>query len=130
VLTREGSQAPHLRAYDFARQGYQPGLDYVLEGAYDTLVVSPDRTKLLGIQYLTDRTHFHWFDAERAALQAAIDRALPGTTNVVTSSSDDSRRHIIRASADRVPGTYYFLDHPKLVAGSFFVAAVLVHRRE
>ena len=110
VLTREGNQPQHLRAYDVAQRAFRPGLNYVLEGGYDTLLMSPDRTKLLGLQYLTDRIHVHWFDEERASLQAKIDAALPGTANTIFSSSDDSRRHVIRSSSDRVPGIYYLLD--------------------
>jgi len=110
VLTREGSQPQHLRAYDVFKRVFVPGLNYVLEGGYDTLIMSPDRTKLLGLQYLTDRMCVHWFDADRAKLQEQIDRALPDTTNSIFSSSDNGRRHIIRASSDLVPGVYYILN--------------------
>jgi dipeptidyl aminopeptidase/acylaminoacyl peptidase len=115
VLTRDGSQPQHLRAYDVSHRAFQPDLDYVVEGTFESIVQSPDRTKLLGVYYSTDRLRVHWFDAERAALQAAIDGALPDTINRSSSVSDDGRIRVITATSDRVPANYYVLnlDNPK-----------------
>jgi dipeptidyl aminopeptidase/acylaminoacyl peptidase len=115
VLTRDDSQRRHLRAYYVPDRAFRPDLDYVLEGAYDSIVLSPDRTKLLGVYYTTDRTMVHWFDADRANLQAKIDGALPDTLNRSNSVSDDSQLRVIFSTSDRAPGTYYLLnlDNPK-----------------
>ena len=110
VLTREGSQAPHLRAYYVPKRAFLPAPDYVVEGQFDSLIMTQDRTKLLGINYTTDLPHVHWFDAGRAQLQAKIDGALPGTYNRITSSSNDEQLHVIAATSDRQPGVYYVLN--------------------
>ena len=44
----------------------------------------------------------------------------------VTHSRGQAVRYTVIITGLTTVGTYYFLDHPKLVAGSFFVAAVLV----
>ena len=110
VLTRDGSQPSHLRAYDVPHRAFLPAPDFVINGTYDTIVMSPDRSKLLGVYFTTDRPHVHWFDAERASLQAKIDAALPDTFNRVNSSSDDGQLRIIVSSSDRQPGIYYVLN--------------------
>ena len=110
VLVRDGGVYPHLRAYDVPKRAFRPDLDYVVEGTYDTIVMSPDRAKLLGVYYTTDRPHVHWFDAERARLQAKVDGALPDTFNSIYSSSDDGQLRIIVSSSDRQPGVYYVLN--------------------
>src|ERR1019366_1240410 len=107
LLTRDGSQPPHLRAYFVPSRSFLPEPNYVLEGGYDNLVMSQDRTKLLGIYATTDRTRAHWFDSARAKLQAKIDAALPDTVNRVVSSSADEQLHVIASASDRVPGVYY-----------------------
>ena len=110
LLTRDGSQPPHLRAYFVPSRSFLPEPNYVLEGGYDNLVMSQDRTKLLGIYATTDRTRAHWFDSARAKLQAKIDAALPDTVNRVVSSSADEQLHVIASASDRVPGVYYLLN--------------------
>ena len=110
VLTREGSQSPHLRAYSVPKRAFLPEPDYVVEGEFSSLIMTQDKTKLLGVNYTTDLPHVHWFDDGRARLQAKIDGALPGTFNRITSSSDDEQLHVIAASSDRQPGVYYVLN--------------------
>lgn len=110
VLIRDGGKYPHLRAYDVPQRAFRPGLDYVIEGTYDSIVMSPDRAKLLGVYYITDLPHVHWFDADRERLQAKVDGALPDMFNRIGSSSDDGQLRIIVSSSDRQPGVYYVLN--------------------
>ena len=62
------------------------------------LVYAPGRRKVVGVRYsAADQRVLFWdFDAQR--LQARIDRAIPGRTNVIHSSSDDGRWHIVQSS--------------------------------
>jgi dienelactone hydrolase len=110
VLTRTGSEPSHLRAYSVANRAFLPEPDYVIPSGFESLVMSQDRTRLLGVYYLTDRTHVHWFDPARAKLQAKIDAALPDTSNRIISSSDDEQLHVIVSTSDRNPGVYYVLN--------------------
>ena len=110
VITRTGNEPSHLRAYSVVNRAFLPQPDFVIPGGYESLVMSQDRTKLLGIYYATDRSYVHWFDADRARLQAKIDAALPGTSNLIISSSEDEQLHVIAATSDRVPGSFYVLN--------------------
>lgn len=62
------------------------------------LVYAPGRRKVVGVRYsAADQRVLFWdFDAQR--LQARIDRAIPSLTNVIHSSSDDGRWHVVQSS--------------------------------
>jgi hypothetical protein len=68
---------------------------------------------LLGVSYESDRLNFHWFDADRAALQAKLENTFRGTQVQITSTSDDNQIALIHVSYDREPGTYFVLDQKK-----------------
>ncbi|MBI5693353.1 MAG: S9 family peptidase [Verrucomicrobia bacterium] len=76
----------------------------------DDLVTTPDRKRLLGIAYETDRRHYHWFDADRAALMAKLENTFAGSEVRITSQSDDQNVKLIWVAHDREPGTYFVLD--------------------
>ncbi len=69
----------------------------------------PDH-RLVGIYYVTDRPVARWFDPEFAAAQRAIDRALPGTCNLLVGQSRDDSLLLVLAYSDRDPGTYFLYD--------------------
>lgn len=74
------------------------------------LVYAPGRKKVVGVRYSpTDERVLFWdFDAQR--LQARIDRAIPGTVNVIHSSSDDGRLHIVKSSGAAHPPRWSIFD--------------------
>jgi dipeptidyl aminopeptidase/acylaminoacyl peptidase len=55
------------------------------------------------------RPETHWFEPRWAALQAAVDAALPGRVNFL-SGHPDSGRILVLSSGDVDPGTWYLLD--------------------
>jgi dipeptidyl aminopeptidase/acylaminoacyl peptidase len=57
-----------------------------------------------------ERGRYHWFDAERGALQAKLENTFAGCDVRVTSWSDDESVALIFAAHDREPGVYYVLD--------------------
>ncbi|MGH7957369.1 MAG: alpha/beta hydrolase family protein, partial [Opitutaceae bacterium] len=65
---------------------------------------------VVGVRYVTEGPRVRWFDPGLTALQAAVDRALPQTLNLITSRSRDEKRFLILAFSDRDPGAYYLLD--------------------
>lgn len=76
------------------------------------LVYAPGRKKVVGVRYnaADERVLFWDFDAQR--LQARIDRALPGSVNVIHSSSDDGRLHVVKSSgAAQAPRWSIFDEH-------------------
>ncbi len=76
----------------------------------DELITTPGRKQLLGIVYETERRHFHWFDAERGALQAKLENTFAGSDVRITSESDDQNVKLIWVAHDREPGTYFVFD--------------------
>ncbi len=74
------------------------------------LVYAPGRKKVVGVRYSpADQRVLFWdFDAQR--LQARIDRALPARVNVIHSSSDDGRLHILHSSSAVHPPQWWLFD--------------------
>ncbi len=70
--------------------------------------------KVIGVSYLADRERVVWLEPEMAKIQQGIDRALPDTLNIATSSTRDLSHVIVRAYSDRDPGTYYLLDTERM----------------
>jgi dienelactone hydrolase len=76
----------------------------------DDIVTSPGRKKLLGIAYETERRRYHWFDADRAALQAKLENTFTGADVRITSESQNEKVKLIWVGHDREPGTYFLFD--------------------
>lgn len=74
------------------------------------LVYAPGRKKVVGVHYSAadERVLFWDFDAQR--LQARIDRAIPGLVNVIHSSSDDGRLHVVKSSGAAHPPQWTLFD--------------------
>jgi dipeptidyl aminopeptidase/acylaminoacyl peptidase len=74
------------------------------------LVYAPGRRKIVGVRYSDeDRRVLFWdFDAQR--LQARIDRASPSLSNVIHSSSDDGRLHVVRSVGPADPPHFSIFD--------------------
>ncbi len=74
------------------------------------LVYAPGRKKVVGVRYSAadDRVLFWDYDAQR--LQARIDRALPGSVNVIHSSSDDGRLHVVKSGGAVHPPRWSLFD--------------------
>jgi len=74
------------------------------------LVYAPGRKKVVGVRYsVTDERVLFWdYDAQR--LQARIDRALPGSVNVIHNSSDDGRLHVVKSSGAAHPPRWSLFD--------------------
>jgi len=66
--------------------------------------------ELNGVAYDDDRPHIHWINPDYQRLQATLDRALPGKTNMVANASTDGQRVLFWSGAADDPGTYYIYD--------------------
>ncbi len=73
------------------------------------LLVSKRRRIVTGVAFETDRLQHHFFDAERAALQQAVDERLPGRENRLVSHSRDERSWIVYSGGDRTRGSFHLL---------------------
>lgn len=110
VLTRTDTDTGALRRCNLATVELGPVLFHHQEGEIRSLILNYDGSKLLGVEYETDRPHYHWFDAERAALQQKIDASLPGTFNRIIDSTPDESLRVVMAESDRVAPNYYLLN--------------------
>ncbi|MBL9218455.1 MAG: S9 family peptidase [Opitutaceae bacterium] len=89
------------------------------EGEVTGLILSNDKTALLGVHYEGDKAHVHWFDQNLKTIQANLDEAFPGMINDITGMSDDRKRLVIRSWSDVESGVRFLLDlrrpQPKLM---------------
>jgi dienelactone hydrolase len=97
--------AVDTRTFEFGQALFVPP-----EGEITGIVTNQNRSRLLGVQYETERIHHHWFDQARGALQAKLEKTFVGCDVRVISTSEDETVSIIWAAHDREPGVYYVLD--------------------
>ncbi len=65
---------------------------------------------LAGVSYTDDYPEVKWLDERMAKIARDLDAALPGTRNLIASSSADGKLMVVLAASDRDPGTYYLFD--------------------
>ena len=70
--------------------------------------------KVVGVTYLTDKTHAEYFDGEEAAIRQQLEGAIPHAHNVRVTSSHDGRTLVVSNDGPKDPGTYYLLREGKL----------------
>ena len=95
--------------YDFATATRGAALFEHPEVDVTNVVVGPDGN-VDGFTYDDDRPRVRWIDPAMARVQAALDNALPGRTNIVLNASADGNRLLIFSWAADDPGTYYVYD--------------------
>jgi len=66
-------------------------------------------SEIVGVAYDADRAGVAWFDEKLAAVQSAMDKALPDNVNVL-SWSDDRTRFVVTSYSDVLPGAFYYFD--------------------
>ncbi len=120
VVTNERSGRFGVYKYDFANR--QVG-DVVFEHpkndvddiTYDTLT-----GEITAIEYHDDRPRTVWLDPELKALQAKVDKALPGAVNTLVDWSDDHNRVLVWSGSAADPGHYLLLDRKAAKMHSLF----------
>lgn len=110
LIARDEEDRGALCRFDTATLERSPPLFVPPEGEIEDVILSPDRTRLLGVSYESERLHYHWFDAERAAEQARLEATFPGLEVRVVSQSDDGAVRLVWVGSDREPGVYFLLD--------------------
>lgn len=116
VSARAGRNASALYAYDLSTRKLSPEPLVAVEG-FDLDPVfqfEPGTHRLLGFHFRTERPRSYWFDDKLHALQAGIDKALPGRFNrIFCGRCAETRFFVIRSSSDQEPGEYFLLDREK-----------------
>jgi len=104
VVTRAGGDNTAVHALDVAtgKLRHEPLLSvpgYDFDGA-----LVRNRSGILGAQVRSDALSSEWFDPAMKLVQAAVDKALPATVNVVSVPAEtDSPWVMVSAYADRLP---------------------------
>jgi dipeptidyl aminopeptidase/acylaminoacyl peptidase len=84
--------------------------DYDINGS---LIYSPKTRDVVGVYHSeSDGARIYWHEGYKK-FQAAIDKALPDTTNYLIDFSKDMRRYIVYSTSDTAPGVYYIGDRDK-----------------
>jgi dipeptidyl aminopeptidase/acylaminoacyl peptidase len=79
-------------------------------GEVEGAVVSADGATLLGAYDSSLHGGMHWFDADMAALQAALDKAVPGARVAIESMTRDRTAMLVRLGAADMPGALYYFN--------------------
>ena len=77
------------------------------------LIWSMAEKKLLGVRINADRQTVKWLDADRDALQKAIDSTLVGLTNSISFNREDDSVALIRSYNEYDSGRYHVFDRKK-----------------
>ncbi len=107
VLAQAGKDTASLHTYDLA-SGKLSAEPVVVTRGYDfTGGLVTRRGKVLGVSIETDARANVWFDKDMQAVQAAIDKQLPGTVNTISVASQPGAQWVlVRSYSDTRPVTY------------------------
>lgn len=83
VAANAGQDIATLRTFDFAA-GTVGKDELVVAPGYDFVGALVTSNKILGVRVTTDAQTNVWFDPGMKAIQAAVDKALPSTVNLLT----------------------------------------------
>ncbi|MEW6762084.1 MAG: prolyl oligopeptidase family serine peptidase [Pseudomonadota bacterium] len=107
VLAQAGQDTASLHTYDLAGGKLSPEPVVVTRGYDFTGGLVTRRGKVLGVSIETDARANVWFDKEMQAVQAAVDKQLPGTVNTISvPSQPDAQWVLVRSYSDTRPVAY------------------------
>lgn len=102
-----------LYRYDFVTDTLGAPVFEHPEVDVDSVGFSPRTGDPDSISYADDRDRIAWLDPAMKAVQARLDRALPGAVNRIVSRDDSDRRMVVWSGGASDPGTYYVFDRSK-----------------
>jgi len=105
--------------YDIVPNRGMPGIGGI---TLASTIFSPSKQGLVGLRYYTESLRVKWFDADYMKYQAAVDRAMPHTINVLVDQSRDGKQMLWAGMSDQNPGEYRLLDLEKKTFKSVGVA--------
>jgi len=107
VTQRRNGPTSTLHRFNFATGKVEPEALMATPGYDFSGRLVRSRTKLLGAELHTDSRADVWFDAAMQAIQSAIDKALPATTNILTVAANPAAPNVlIESYSDKVPARY------------------------
>ena len=114
VATNKGRDKEAIYAFDTKTKTMgNLLLEHPLIDVNGGLRFSRAKKKLVGVTLQADKPIQVWTDAQMAALQKAIDAALPKTVNAINPALRNEKKALIYAYSDVDPGSYYLYDADK-----------------
>ncbi|MCA1247353.1 prolyl oligopeptidase family serine peptidase [Massilia sp. MS-15] len=113
VLARSGGRdTTALHRFDIASGRIEPEPVFVTTGYdFDGSLVA-NRERVLGVLFRTDALSNEWFDPTMKAAQAAVDKLLPATINLLSVPAQaDAPWMLVRSYSDTMPGSYALYNH-------------------
>lgn len=110
LLSRRENDRGSICVYNTETKKMSKALFTPPEGELVQLVFNHDRSRLLGAVSEFERRRYHWFDQDRARLQASFQATFAGKEVDVVSTSDDETIMLLRVSSDRDIGSYFVYD--------------------
>ncbi len=77
------------------------------------LLRSRKRKVITAVAYETDKSHYHFLDAQREALQKKFDSRFPGYEVSLTGTNRNEDKMLVYVGSDRSYGQYWFYDQGK-----------------
>ena len=74
------------------------------------IAYSAKQKAILGVSYVTDRVHAHFFDKREAAFYHELHKKLGDCEISIVSEDQQEERFILLVHSDRISGIYYFYD--------------------
>ncbi|HEX8263598.1 MAG TPA: S9 family peptidase [Allosphingosinicella sp.] len=99
--------------YDFVTNALGEPVFEHREVDVDSVGFSPRSGDPDSVFYADDRDRVAWLDPAMKAVQARIDRLLPGAVNRIVSRDAVDRRMVVWSGGASDPGTYYVFDRTK-----------------
>ncbi|MDQ2820855.1 MAG: prolyl oligopeptidase family serine peptidase [Pseudomonadota bacterium] len=107
VTTSINNATSSLHRFNFATGKVDPEALMAAPGYDFSGRLIHNRSKLLGAELTTDMRADVWFDGGMQAVQTAIDKAMPATTNILTVATDPAATNVlIESYSDKVPSRY------------------------
>ncbi len=77
------------------------------------LIYSRKTRDVIGVYHSEEGDRRIYWNEQHISLSNGINKALPDTSNIFVSFSEDERKYILLTTSDRVPGHYYIGDRDK-----------------
>lgn len=111
-LQPSGSDTAVLATLDAGQPGAAARTLLGVEGFdFQGELVRDSKDQVLGVHFRSDAWSTHWFDKDLRAHQAAIDKQLSATVNLIDCGAcEQPRRLLVQAYSDRQPAVYFIYD--------------------
>lgn len=110
IITNERTGRFGAYAYDFEAGALGAPLFESPTVDISEAILSGLTNDVIGVRYHDDKWRTFWLDPALKSLQARLDKALPGKSNLILGDPGEKQRILVLSSGASAPGTYFLLD--------------------